>query len=189
MKKFIITALCAVMLCLSACQPTPEKPPVISGNDEQMNEAINATPLPTDVVREDPDQIPQGRRFAAARRREDQRVFKPVLPEPVRGRLTDAAALVRHADTQRTVMTEASSALRGGCLSADADPKRPHAEIAFPHGLGRAVERCARRLFQYLDQILLRDRGSGERALLSSEGNRGRPPDAQTQLLRRAWHV
>ncbi len=43
------------MLCLSACQPTPEKPPVISGNDEQMNEAINATPLPTDFVRKDPD--------------------------------------------------------------------------------------------------------------------------------------
>lgn len=55
MKKFVIIFLCAVMLCLSACQPTPEKPPVISGNDEQMNEAINATPLPTDVVREDPD--------------------------------------------------------------------------------------------------------------------------------------
>ena len=55
MKKFVIISLCAVMLCLSACQPTPEKPPVISGNDEQMNEAINATPLPTDVVREDPD--------------------------------------------------------------------------------------------------------------------------------------
>ena len=55
MKKFVIIFICAVMLCLSACQPTPEKPPVISGNDEQMNEAINATPLPTDVVREDPD--------------------------------------------------------------------------------------------------------------------------------------
>ena len=55
MKKFVIIFLCAVMLCLSACQPTPEKPPVISGNDEHMNEAINATPLPTDVVREDPD--------------------------------------------------------------------------------------------------------------------------------------
>ena len=55
MKKFVIIFLCAVMLCLSACQPTPEKPPVISGNDDHLNEAINATPLPTDVVREDPD--------------------------------------------------------------------------------------------------------------------------------------
>ena len=55
MKKFVIILLCTVMMCLSACQPTPEKPPVISGSDEQMNEALNATPLPTDVVREDPD--------------------------------------------------------------------------------------------------------------------------------------
>lgn len=55
MKKVFIIALCAVMLCLCACQPTPEKPPVISGNDDHLNEAINATPLPTDVVHEDPD--------------------------------------------------------------------------------------------------------------------------------------
>ena len=55
MKKIFIIFLCAIMLCLCACQPTPEKPPVISGNDYHLNEAINATPLPTDVVREDPD--------------------------------------------------------------------------------------------------------------------------------------
>ena len=55
MKKIFIIFLCAIMLCLCACQPTPEKPPVISGNDDHLNEAINATPLPTDFVRKDPD--------------------------------------------------------------------------------------------------------------------------------------
>ena len=54
MKKYVIILLCTVMLCFCACQPNPDKPPVISGNNGQMNEAINATPVPEDHIYEDP---------------------------------------------------------------------------------------------------------------------------------------
>lgn len=55
MKRILIVLIILIAIFLAACQPTPEKPPVISGNDDHLNEAINATPLPTDVVHEDPD--------------------------------------------------------------------------------------------------------------------------------------
>ena len=55
MKKALILLITMIQFALVSCQPTPEKPTVISGNNEQMNGAINATPVPTDAIREDPN--------------------------------------------------------------------------------------------------------------------------------------
>ncbi len=46
MKRFLIMLLAGITLCMSACQPTPENPVVISKNDGKLEESIYGTPAP-----------------------------------------------------------------------------------------------------------------------------------------------